>query len=77
MSPLARVVIAFIALYRRFLSPVLPRHCRFEPTCSTYALQAIRVHGAVRGSVLALRRIGRCHPFSAGGVDRVPAPKGG
>ena len=77
MSPLARVLTALIALYRRVVSPALPRHCRFEPTCSSYALEAIRIHGALQGGGLALRRIARCHPFSAGGVDRVPAPKGG
>lgn len=76
MSPLARVLVALIALYRKLVSPVLPRYCRFEPTCSTYALQAIRIHGALRGSGLALRRIARCHPFSRGGFDPVPAEKG-
>ena len=77
MSPLARLLSALIGVYRRFLSPALPRHCRFEPTCSFYALEAIRTHGAIRGGVLAVRRIARCHPFSPGGVDHVPAPKGG
>lgn len=77
MSPLARLLSALIGLYRRFISPALPRHCRFEPTCSTYALEAIRAYGALRGGGLALRRIVRCHPFSAGGIDPVPAPKGG
>ena len=76
MSPLARLLTALIGLYRRFLSPALPRHCRFEPTCSAYALEAIGAHGALRGMALAARRIGRCHPFSPGGVDPVPAPKG-
>jgi uncharacterized protein len=67
------VLTGLITVYRRVLSPLLPRHCRFEPTCSTYALEAIRTHGAVRGSVLALRRIARCHPFTPGGIDHVPA----
>jgi putative membrane protein insertion efficiency factor len=79
MSPLARLLSAAIGLYRRFVSPALPRHCRFEPTCSAYALEAIRVHGALHGLILAARRIARCHPFSAGGLDPVPprrAPAG-
>ena len=75
MSVLARALVAIIGLYRRFLSPLLPRTCRFAPTCSEYALQAIATHGAVRGSGLALRRIARCHPFNPGGVDHVPARK--
>ena len=77
MSPLARILTGLVLVYRRFLSPVLPRHCRFEPTCSAYALEAIRVHGALRGAGLAVRRIARCHPFTAGGVDHVPSPRGG
>ena len=75
MSPAARVLAGLIGLYRRHVSPRLPRHCRFEPTCSTYALQAIRSHGALRGTLLALRRVLRCHPFSPGGLDPVPARK--
>ena len=73
MSIIARGLVALIGLYRRFLSPLLPRSCRFEPTCSEYARQAIATHGALRGTGLALRRIARCHPFNPGGVDRVPA----
>lgn len=53
------------------------RHCRFEPSCSQYALDAIETHGAVYGSWLALRRIARCHPFTGGGFDPVPACHGG
>ncbi len=75
MSILARVLVAVIGLYRRFLSPILPRSCRFEPTCSNYARQAIVTHGALRGTGLALRRISRCHPFHPGGIDRVPTRK--
>lgn len=68
-----RVILVFlIGLYRRIVSPLLPRTCRFHPTCSAYAIEAIKVHGAVRGTGLALRRIARCHPWNAGGVDRVP-----
>ena len=73
MSFAARVLVALIGVYRRFLSPLLPRHCRYEPTCSAYAIEAIKVHGAIRGTVLAVRRVARCHPFHPGGIDRVPA----
>lgn len=76
MSPLAHALAWLVGLYRRWISPLTPRHCRFEPTCSAYALEAIRAHGALRGTGLALRRIGRCHPFTAGGVDPVPSRKG-
>ena len=76
MSPGARLLGFLIGLYRRFLSPVMRQNCRFHPTCSAYALEAIRVHGAVRGTLLAVKRLGRCHPWSAGGVDRVPARRG-
>ena len=72
MSPLARVLVWMIGLYRRFISPLLRPHCRFEPSCSAYAIAAIRIHGAGRGGWLALRRIARCHPWHAGGIDRVP-----
>lgn len=63
---------AAIRLYRRFVSPLLPRRCRYHPTCSQFALEAIRLHGAARGSLLAVGRIGRCHPWGPGGVDPVP-----
>ena len=72
MSIPARVATFLIELYRRLVSPLFPRHCRYEPTCSAYALEAIRTHGFVRGSGLAVRRIARCHPFNPGGVDPVP-----
>jgi putative membrane protein insertion efficiency factor len=58
--------------YRLLLSPWLGSSCRFEPTCSVYALQALELHGAARGSYLTLRRLGRCHPWCAGGQDPVP-----
>jgi putative membrane protein insertion efficiency factor len=61
-----------IRLYRRWLSPVLPPRCRYEPTCSAYAEQAIDRYGTLRGSWLALRRIGRCQPFGGSGYDPVP-----
>lgn len=68
-----RFLLWLIRLYRRFLSPLKGRPtCRFYPTCSTYAYAAIDRFGALRGGYLALRRILKCHPFHAGGVDRVP-----
>ncbi|WP_019639134.1 membrane protein insertion efficiency factor YidD [Paenibacillus fonticola] len=64
-----------IIVYRKFISPLKPPTCRFYPTCSAFALEAIEVHGALKGSWLAARRIARCHPFHPGGLDPVP-PKG-
>ncbi len=58
--------------YRYWFSPLMGRHCRFYPTCSEYAVEAIASHGAVRGLALTVRRLGRCHPWHAGGVDPVP-----
>ncbi len=75
MSPLARVLVGAIWLYRRAVSPLLPRTCRFEPTCSAYALEAVRTHGGLRGTALAVRRIARCHPWGDGGLDPVPPRK--
>ena len=72
----ARVLILPIRGYQRFISPLFPPVCRFYPSCSTYAVQALRVHGALYGSWLAIRRIGRCHPFHPGGLDPVPPPRG-
>ena len=61
-----------IMFYRRFLSPLFGRHCRYLPTCSEYAFVAIDTHGAFKGTWLAMRRLGRCHPFREGGYDPVP-----
>ncbi|CAA6806660.1 MAG: Protein YidD [uncultured Thiotrichaceae bacterium] len=63
--------------YQLFISPVFPSNCRFYPTCSHYAMEALEKHGAIKGTWLALRRIGRCHPWNDGGVDLVPEPKAG
>ncbi|MFT4196434.1 MAG: membrane protein insertion efficiency factor YidD [Pseudoxanthomonas sp.] len=67
-----RLLIVLLRGYKRFLSPLLGPRCRFSPSCSEYAMDAIGLHGVVRGSWLALRRIGRCHPFHPGGYDPVP-----
>ena len=61
-----------IHLYRWTLSPLLPRACRFHPSCSAYALAALQKHGPFRGSWLTVRRLARCHPFHPGGLDEVP-----
>jgi putative membrane protein insertion efficiency factor len=58
--------------YQLLLSPLLGQNCRFYPTCSNYAIEALRTHGAARGSLLAARRVCRCHPWNEGGVDLVP-----
>jgi putative membrane protein insertion efficiency factor len=64
--------LAPLRFYKRFLSPLLPPMCRFEPTCSIYMMQAIEKHGTLRGVWLGLRRLSRCHPFNPGGWDPVP-----
>lgn len=74
MTVPARLCAWPIRAYRLLVSPLLPARCRFAPTCSTYALQALEQHGAARGSWLALRRLGRCQPFNPGGHDPVPPP---
>lgn len=66
------ILIAAVRGYQIVLSPLLPAACRYYPTCSAFALEALQKHGAWRGSWLAVKRIGRCHPFRAGGYDPVP-----
>jgi putative membrane protein insertion efficiency factor len=67
-----RAAIFLLTGYKRFISPWLPRACRFEPTCSVYALQAIEKYGFMRGTSLSLKRLLKCHPFHSGGYDPVP-----
>ena len=67
-----RPLVALLRGYKRFLSPLLPPMCRFEPTCSIYMMQAIEGHGFWRGLRLGIRRLLRCHPFNPGGWDPVP-----
>lgn len=61
-----------LKLYKKFVSPLLPPACRFEPTCSEYAAEAVEFHGVGRGSWLTVKRLARCHPFCRGGFDPVP-----
>jgi putative membrane protein insertion efficiency factor len=68
------LLIALIRVYQLFISPLLGNHCRFYPSCSQYAREAIEQHGALRGGWLAIRRLLRCHPWHPGGVDPVPEP---
>lgn len=74
---IARLLIGLVKGYRLFLSPALGSSCRFEPTCSAYALQALQDHGAGVGGYLTLKRIGRCHPWCEGGLDPVPPAHAG
>lgn len=67
-----RVLVALLRAYQLAVSPFLGQNCRFYPTCSNYAIEAVRTHGAARGSWLAMRRVGKCHPWHEGGVDLVP-----
>jgi len=69
---IGRLMLACIRFYRRFISPLLPRCCRFYPSCSVYAIEAIERFGPWRGGWLACRRLLRCHPFCPGGYDPVP-----
>ena len=70
----AKILIALVRVYQVTLSPFLGGSCRFLPSCSNYAIEALQVHGAWRGSVLAARRLSSCHPFGRAGHDPVPAP---
>ena len=72
LSLAARALLFAVRVYQAFFSALMPSACKFYPSCSHYAAEAVRVHGARRGSWLALRRVSRCHPFTRGGVDLVP-----
>ena len=76
MNPVSRAIVTIlcapIRLYQRYISPLTPPACRFTPTCSQYALEALRKHGPLRGLYLAVRRILRCHPWGGSGYDPVP-----
>lgn len=69
---LVSLFVGILRGYQLLISPMLGPRCRFYPSCSNYAIEALRVHGAARGSWLAARRVGRCHPWHAGGLDPVP-----
>ena len=72
MTFAARALLFAVRVYQTFFSALMPSACKFYPSCSHYAAEALRVHGARRGTWLALRRLARCHPFTRGGVDLVP-----
>jgi len=74
-STLQKLIIATIYAYKRGLSPLLGNNCRFQPTCSSYAIEAINYYGVVKGCWLASKRILKCHPLNAGGEDPVPKSK--
>lgn len=66
------ILLGLLGAYRRLVSPMLPPACRFHPSCSAYAVEAVRRHGAWRGSLLTVKRLARCHPLCEGGIDPVP-----
>lgn len=72
MTYLARALVGAVRAYQRLVSPLLGSRCRFYPSCSEYLAQAVEAHGLARGGYLGVRRVLRCHPFHAGGVDKVP-----
>lgn len=71
----ARAALALLKLYKLIVSPLFAGSCRFVPSCSTYAHDAVVLHGAAKGSLLALWRLARCHPLCSGGLDQVPLPR--
>jgi uncharacterized protein len=72
LSAAGWLLVGLLGFYRRFIGPLLGANCRFYPSCSAYALEAVQLHGAAKGSWLAARRLSRCHPFHRGGIDPVP-----
>jgi putative membrane protein insertion efficiency factor len=75
VNPAIKAAVVAVRGYQRLVSPLLPRSCRFAPTCSEYAAQAITQHGVLRGVALALGRLARCQPFHPGGYDPPPVPR--
>ena len=71
---LATFIFSLIRFYQILISPLLPAHCRFYPTCSNYGINAVRYHGGVRGGWMTIKRICRCHPWGGSGIDFVPLP---
>ena len=69
---MSHIFVLAVRAYQMWVSPLFPAACRYHPTCSAYAIEALQKHGALRGSWLSAKRIGRCHPFRAGGFDPVP-----
>lgn len=72
MTPLAWVISLPVRAYRVVLSPYIGHSCRFQPTCSAYAMEALEKHGGIKGSYLTVRRLLRCHPWGSSGIDNVP-----
>lgn len=72
MNPGQHILLTLIRIYQLALSPLIGRFCRFQPTCSNYGMEAIRLHGCMKGLYLTTRRLLRCHPFHPGGYDPVP-----
>ena len=75
MVHMKKIILQMIRFYQRYISPMSPPSCRFYPTCSQYAIEAVEEHGAFKGSYLAVRRILKCHPLHKGGFDPVPHKK--
>ena len=73
----AKLLVLIVRGYQLFISPLLGPRCRFHPTCSHYAIEALQTHGALKGTWLSLKRLGRCHPLNPGGYDPVPPGRSG
>ncbi|MGF6907016.1 membrane protein insertion efficiency factor YidD [Fusobacterium sp. PH5-44] len=70
-----KIILYFIKFYQKCISPFLGKNCRFHPTCSAYAKEAVEKYGTIKGSILSIKRILKCHPFNPGGYDPVPPKK--